>query len=114
LTAGWQLAILRAMRRIVHCIAAIRLATSARRDLLLEVLAVRHQAGVLARSNRRFRSADRLLWLIVRRLWPRWRNALMLVQPATVDRWYRDGFSRWGPVVRDVLEDHASTPNAAS
>src|SRR5262245_46775079 len=85
------------MRRIVRTIAAIRFAWSTRRDLLLEVLALRHQLSVLARSNRRLRSADRLVWLILRRVWPRWQDALMLVQPATVDRWQRDGFSRWWP-----------------
>jgi hypothetical protein len=37
---------------------------------------------------------DRLLWLVLRRLWPQWRDALVLVQPATVDRWYRDRFDR--------------------
>jgi hypothetical protein len=95
LTAGWQLAILRAMRRAVQAIAVIRFAWSTRRDLLLETLALRHQLGVLARSNRRFRSADRLLWLVLRRVWSRWRDALILVQPATVDRWHRDRFSRW-------------------
>jgi len=37
----------------------------------------------------------------LRRLWPRWRDALMLVQPATVDRWHREGFSRcWRRRVR--------------
>jgi hypothetical protein len=40
----------------------------------------------LARSDRRFRPYDRLLWLCLRRSWPRWREALMLVQPATVAR----------------------------
>src|SRR5262249_57808033 len=48
----------------------------ARRDLLLEVLAVHHQLAVLARSNRRFSPSDRLLWLFLRRVWPQWRNAL--------------------------------------
>ena len=85
------------MGHIVRTIAAIRYAWSTRRDLLSEALALRRQLAVLARSNRRFRSADRLLWLILRRVWPRWRDALMLVQPATVDRWYRDGFFRWWP-----------------
>src|SRR5262249_23766993 len=94
LTASMQLAILRAMRRIVQTLAAIRFAWSTRRDLLLETLALRHQLGVLARSNRRFRAADRLFWLTLRRVWPRWRDALMLVQPATVERWCRDGFFR--------------------
>jgi hypothetical protein len=27
-------------------------------------------------------------------VWPRWREALVLVQPATVDRWHRAGFRR--------------------
>jgi len=51
------------MRRIGQSIVAIRLAWSTRQDLLLEALALHHQLRVLARSNRRFRSADRLLWL---------------------------------------------------
>jgi hypothetical protein len=97
LTAGWPLAMLRAMRRLVQTTATIPFASSGRRDLLFELLALQHQLRVLARSNRRLRSADRLLWLLLRRAWPRWRDALMLVQPATVDRWSRDGFSRWWP-----------------
>jgi Homeodomain-like domain len=80
------------MRDVVRTVAAIRFALSTRRDLLLESLALRHQLRVLARSNRRFRPSDGLLWLILRRVWPRWRDALVLVQPATVDRWHRDGF----------------------
>ena len=27
-------------------------------------------------------------------MWPRWREALVLVQPATVERWYREGVRR--------------------
>ena len=80
------------MRHVVRAVAAIRFAWSTRRDLLLESLALRHQLRVLARSNRRFHPSDRLLWLVLRRVWPRWRAALVLVQPATVDRWQRDGF----------------------
>jgi hypothetical protein len=37
-------------------------------------------------------SCDRLLWVCLRRVWPRWRDALELVQPATVARWHREGF----------------------
>ena len=63
--------------------------------LLFEILALRHQLGVLSRSQRRFRTSDRLVWLCLRRVWPRWREALVLVQPATVDRWHREGFCGW-------------------
>src|SRR5262245_13971117 len=86
---------LRAMRRTVPATATIPFASSGRRDLLFELLALHHQLRVLARSNWRLHSPDRLLWLILRRVWPRWPDALMLVQPATVDRWSRDGFSWW-------------------
>jgi hypothetical protein len=84
------------MRHTGRTVAAIRFASSTRRDLLLEILALRHQLAVLARSNQRFRRSDLLLWLILRRVWPCWRDALVLVQPVTVDRWHRDRFvHRW-------------------
>ena len=83
------------MRAVIRTGAAGGSAGATRRDLLLEALALRHQLGVLARSNRRFRPADRLFWLFLRWLWPRWREALMLIQPATVDRWHRENLRRW-------------------
>ena len=83
------------MRSAFRTIAALRSALSSRRDLLFEDFALRHQLGVLGRPDRRFRSADRLLWVCLRRWWPRWRAALVLVQPATVDRWHREGFRGW-------------------
>ena len=79
------------MRHVVRMVVAIRFALSTRRDLLLEILALRHQLRVLVSSNRRFRPFDRLLWLVLRRSWPRWRDALLL---ATVDRWHRDALHR--------------------
>lgn len=41
---------------------------------------------------------DRLFWVALCRLWPRWREALHLVTPATVIAWHRAGFRlfwRW-------------------
>jgi hypothetical protein len=82
------------MRAVIRASARIQSARAARRDLLLEILALRHQLAVLARSDRRFRPGDRLFWLLLRWLWPRWREALVLIQPATVDRWHHEGFRR--------------------
>src|SRR5712691_651164 len=82
------------MRAAIPTIAALGTALSARRDLLLEILALRHQLAVLGRSDRRFRPADRLLWLCLRRWWPGWKEALVLIQPATVARWHREGLRR--------------------
>jgi len=88
-------AILRTMRYALPTLAALRSGLFTRRDLLLEALALRHQLGVLSRANRRFHSSDRVFWLCLRRVWPRWREALVLIQPSTVARWHRRGFHGW-------------------
>src|SRR2546428_3940335 len=97
------------MRDAFRTVAAFRSALSTRKDLLLEILALRHQLGVLGRSDRRFRPSDRLLWVCLRRWWPRWREALVLVQPATVSRWQREkGSVDAGGVAHGGLDDHVS------
>ena len=78
MTLASPLGTLQAMRGGFRTGAAVRAAQATRTDLLLETLALRHQLGVLARSNRRFRPTDRLLWLSLRWFWPRWREALVL------------------------------------
>ena len=49
----------------------------ARSDLLLENLALRQQLCALAhrRPQPRFSNVDRLLWVMLRRLWSGWRKA---------------------------------------
>jgi putative transposase len=55
---------------------------------------LRQQLCVLARRRPqpRFSNGDRLLWVMLRLLWPGWRKAVILVQPETVVRWHRAGF----------------------
>jgi putative transposase len=67
-----------------------------RQDLLLENLALRQQVSVLKRRHPRPRLdvLDRLFWLLVRRFWSQWKQALLVVTPETVVRWHRAGF-RW-------------------
>ena len=67
-----------------------------RLELALEEMALRHQIAVLKRSGTRrpcFRGWDRLFWILLSWWWPRWRQALMIVQPETVVRWRRDVWS---------------------
>ena len=71
-----------------------------RASLELELLALRHQVAVLRRRPGRARlfCADRLLWVWLYRIWPQAVNAMMLVKPATVIQWHRNGFRlywRW-------------------
>jgi putative transposase len=66
----------------------------------LENVALRHQLDVLQRSTPRFRlrRRDRIFWVCLSRLWANWRASLVLVRPATVVAWHRQGFRlywRW-------------------
>jgi putative transposase len=64
------------------------------RSLVLENLALRHQPVVLQRTvpRPRLRTADRLFWVLLSRLWQGWAEAVAIVQPATVIRWQRTAF----------------------
>ena len=71
-----------------------------RAALMAENLALRHQLAVLQRSAKRakLRKRDRIFWVWLSRLWSGWRPALLIVQPATVVKWHRQGFKiywRW-------------------
>ena len=66
-----------------------------RLDLQFEILALRHQIGVLQRSAKkrpRLTATDRLLWVSLSRIWRHWRSTLVLVKPETVVAWHRKGF----------------------
>jgi hypothetical protein len=65
-----------------------------RGDLALENLALRQQLSVLSRRHPRPRltSIDRFFWVMMRRVWARWTDALIIVKPDTVIRWHRAGF----------------------
>jgi putative transposase len=67
-----------------------------RHDLGLELAALRQQLGVLKRQSPRPQLSrwNRLFWLALRRLWPKWASTLVIVKPETVVSWHRAGF-RW-------------------
>ena len=65
-----------------------------RAALQLEILALRHQVGVLQRSVKRpkLTPPDRFLWAGLCAMWKDWRSSLFFVQPSTVIGWHRKGF----------------------
>jgi hypothetical protein len=67
------------------------------RQLALENLALRQQIAVYKRtaSRPRLRTTDRLFWAGLARLWPGWRQALVIVSPDTVLRWQRRRFREY-------------------
>src|ERR1039457_107220 len=89
----------------------------------LENLALRHQLQVLRRQRPdrlRLFAIDRLLWVLLYRLWPRCLEVMVLVKPATVIQWHRQGFRlfwRWrsrsgrpsvGREIRDLIRQMSS------
>jgi transposase InsO family protein len=72
-----------------------------RAALELEVIALRHQIAILRRQHSgrtRVWSIDRLIWVWLYRIWPRVLNLIVVVKPATVVQWHRQGFRlywRW-------------------
>jgi transposase InsO family protein len=81
------------LRLLVALLPTLHSAVSSRRDLVIENLALRQQLATLA-SRRRpvIRPADRLFWILLRRLWSGWAESLAIVRPDTVVRWHRAGF----------------------
>ncbi len=62
--------------------------------LQLELLALRHQLATMKRMSPRpsLRPMDRLVWVLLSRLLPNWRDVLVIVTPETVIGWHRNGF----------------------
>ena len=65
-----------------------------RAALQFEILALRHQVGVLQRSVKRpkLTAADRFLWAWPSSVWNGWESRVYIVQAATVIGWQRKGF----------------------
>jgi hypothetical protein len=79
---------------------AVRALLLSHAAVTVENLALRQQLAVVSQSVKRpkLRPRDRVFWALLSRLWPNWRTALVIVQPATVIRWHRRGFRlfwRW-------------------
>jgi putative transposase len=73
---------------------------TSRADLTAENLCLRQQLIVLQRRTPRprLRAGDRRFWILACRWVPRWRESLLVVQPATVLGWHRRGWTaywRW-------------------
>jgi transposase InsO family protein len=63
----------------------------------LEILALRQQLAVLKakQPQPRLKAADRFFWMILRKCWSGWKEALVIVQPETVVRWHQAGFKMY-------------------
>ena len=63
----------------VALLASLRAMIRSWTELAAEILALRHQLAVLQRTapkRPRLRTIDRLLWMLLSRVWPNWRRAV--------------------------------------
>jgi hypothetical protein len=75
----------------------IRPLGSGHESVAIENLALRRQLAAYKRKRSRplLTEWDRLFWVGLSRLWDSWRDAPVVVQPATVVRWQRERFRRF-------------------
>src|SRR5215831_20717513 len=85
-----------------------------RHSLLLENPALRQQLVVLKRRHPRPKLDlfDKLFWLVVRRCWSGWKQALLVVTPETVVRWQRAGFCWYWRVISKVRKPVGRRPTS--
>ena len=69
-----------------------------RRDQCFRIVALEQQLAVYQRQQGGKRlqltDEDRRFWVMLRRRWPQWREALVIVKPETVVAWHRK-LGRW-------------------
>jgi len=81
------------LRLLVALLPTLFSAMRSRRHLVIENLALRQQFATLAgRRHPDIRPADRVFWILLRRLWSGWAEALAIVRSDTVVGWHRAGF----------------------
>jgi len=82
---------------LLHLLRLLPFLFGGHRQLALENLALRQQLAVYKRAIIRppLRRADRLFWIGLARIWTGWRQALVIVTPATVLLWQRRRFREY-------------------
>ncbi len=95
------------LRLILNISHLIRAVFRSRSELAIENLAFRQQLAVLkARGPRpRLNLRDRVFWISLRCLGPKWVESLVIVKPETVVRWHRAASKHFGVGNRAGLGD---------
>src|SRR5713226_6732085 len=91
---------------LLHLVRLFPFLCGGHRQLAIENVALRHQRAVYKRmaSRPRLLRTDRLFWVWLSRVWPGWRQPLVIVTPDTVLRWQRHDRGRRGRGRRERRE----------
>ena len=79
-------------------VAFVRAIVGGRAGLADEHLSLRQHLAVLTRPTRkrpRLRRCDKAFWVLARLLWRHWAQHVVVVQPAPVISWHRQGWKRF-------------------
>ena len=79
---------------LLHLFRLLPFLCGGHRRFAIENLALRQQLAVYKRTapRPRLRMTDRLLWVVLAKVWTGWRQVLVIVSPTTVLRWQRRRF----------------------
>jgi putative transposase len=87
------------VRLLSAIIAALFSGFRSQTGLMIENLALRQQLSTVLQKRRpQIGLVDRAFWVVLRRVWARWSDAVVIVKPETVIGWHRAGFTlywRW-------------------
>ena len=95
------------LKSILFLVTAILSTFRTRQALALENLLLRQQLIVLQSKHKRprFQNSDRVMLAWISRIYPQWKEALLIVKPETVIRWHKLGFKlfwRWKSRLRNA------------
>ncbi len=82
---------------LISILRSVRALFRSREEQAIVELALRQQLAVYSRDRPRPRLSplDRAFWVALSRLWPLWKDHLVVFRPETVVRWHRQGFRRY-------------------
>jgi hypothetical protein len=117
---NWKLSLINRLRCepvLTALFAFLSASFRTRAALQLEILALRHQIGVLQRSVKRpkLSAADRFLWAWLSSLWNGWESRVSIFKPATVIGWQRKSFGLfWSSKIRRGKPGRPRVPRQVS
>src|SRR5215470_16197876 len=82
------------LKAVFRILRFILLIFGGHKEIALENAALRQQLAILKRDRPRptLHRRDRLFWVLLMKMWRKWKSALVIVQPATVVNWQRRRF----------------------
>jgi len=98
--------------RIIVLMQSLRCLFYSWSELLLENAALRQQLAALKKENPKPKLSrfDRIFWVLLSRLWNKWQDALIFVEPETVVNWHRKGFKLYWKLISQRRRNKGRQP----